>query len=250
MTHTHPKLVAHRGYAARYPENTLLALRAAVAAGAHYLEFDVLLTADKVPVLFHDRDLQRMCGQNGAVHDYTLAQLQTFAVSEFGKFGYRFVDNRISTLQQTIAFLAGHPAVFAFVELKRQALQTFGIDTVLERVLPLLEPIKEQAIIISYSLEALRATRERSSFPIGAVFDDWREHKQVLIQTLRPEYLFTDIDCLPRWGNLRQPHCQLAVYECVDPARAMRVHRRGVDFVETFAIAEMLESLRLHTEWR
>ena len=250
MTHSVPKLVAHRGYAACYPENTLLALAAAVEAGAHYLEFDVLLTADKVPVLFHDRDLQRMCGQSGAVHDYTLAQLQTFSVSEYGKFGYRFVDNRITTLQEAINFLALNPAVFAFVELKRQSLQTFSIDTVLDKILPMLDAIKEQAIVISYSLEALRATRERSSFPIGAVFDDWRERKQLLIQTLRPEYLFTDIDQLPRWGKLKHPQSQLAVYECVDPDRAMRVHRRGVDFVETFAIAEMLESMHLRTEWR
>lgn len=250
MTQSVPKLVAHRGYASRYPENTLLALEAAVLAGAHYLEFDVLLTADKVPVLFHDRDLQRMCGQSGAIHDYTLAQVKTFSVSEYGKFGYRFVENRITTLQETIAFLATHPAVFAFVELKRQSLQHFGIGTVLDTVLPLLETIKDQAIVISYSLEALRATRERSSFPIGAVFDDWRERKQVLIRTLRPEYLFTDIDQLPRFGKLKHPQSQLAVYECVDPDRAMRVYRRGVDFVETFAIAEMLGSLELRTEWR
>lgn len=250
MMRTLPKLVAHRGYAQRYPENTLLALNAAVEAGAHYLEFDVLLSADKVPVLFHDRDLQRMCDQSGAIHDYTLAQLKTFSVSEYGKFGYRFIGNPITTLQETIEFLAPRPAVFAFVELKRQSLQAFGVDCVLDAILPMLEPIKDQAIVISYSLEALRATRERSSYPIGAVFDKWHERKQVIIQTLRPEYLFTDIDQLPRFGKLKHTQCQLAVYECVDPDRAVRVHRRGVDLVETFAIDEMLQSFKLRTEWR
>ena len=200
-------------------------------------------------MLFHDRDLQRMCGQSGAIHDYTLAQLQTFSVSEYGKFGYRFVGNPITTLQAAIDFLAAHPAVFAFVELKRQGLQKFGIDSVLDAVLPMLEPIKDQAIVISYSLETLLATRERSSFPIGAVFDDWRERKRLMIQTLRPEYLFTDIERLPRFGKLQHAQCQLAVYECVDPDRAVRVHRRGVDLVETFAIGEMHESFRLRTEW-
>jgi glycerophosphoryl diester phosphodiesterase len=250
MKQTLPTLVAHRGYALHYPENTLLALRAAVEAGAHYLEFDVQLTADKVPVLFHDRDLQRMCGQSGAIHEYTLAQLRHFSASEYGKFGYRFVGNPITTLQEMIAFLATQPAVFAFVELKRLSLQTYGIDTVLEAILPLLEPIKQQAIIISYSLEALRATRERSSFPIGAVFDQWRERKQLLIKTLQPEYLFTDIEQLPRFGKLKHRQCQLVVYECADPERAVYVHRRGVDLVETFAIGEMLDSFKLRTEWR
>lgn len=250
MTQTVPTLVAHRGYALHYPENTLLALRKAVEAGAHYLEFDVQLSEDKVPVLFHDRDLQRMCGQSGSIHDYSLAQLQSFSVSEYGKFGYRFVGNPITTLQETVGFLAEHPAVFAFVELKRLSLQSFGIDTVLEAILPLLEPIKHQAIIISYSLDALRATRERSSFPIGAVFDQWHERKQRLIQNLQPEYLFTDIDALPRFGKLKHRQCQLAVYECVDPERAVQMHRRGVDLVETVAIGEMLDSFKLRTEWR
>ena len=250
MTQTLPTLVAHRGYALHYPENTLLALRAAVEAGTHYLEFDVQLSADKIPVLFHDRDLQRMCGQEGAIHDYTLSQLRGFSVSEYGKFGYRFVGNPITTLQEAIAYLAEHPAVFAFVELKRLSLQTFGIDTVLDAILPLLEPIKQQAIIISYALDALLATRERSSFPIGAVFDQWRERKRKLIQTLQPEYLFTDIDELPRFGKLKHRQCQLAVYECTDPDRAVRVHQRGVDLVETFAIGEMRDSFRLRTEWR
>jgi glycerophosphoryl diester phosphodiesterase len=250
MMTSFPRLVAHRGYALNYPENTLLSLAAAVEAGAHYLEFDVLLSADKVPVLFHDRDLQRMCGQSGAIHDYSLAKLQTFPVSEFEKFGYRFVANRITTLQQAVEFLSQHPAVFAFIEIKRQSLQIFGIDRVLGAVLPILEPIKSQAIIISYSLEALRAVRERSSFPIGAVFDQWHERKKLLIRTLNPEYLFTDIDQLPRFGKLSHKQCQLVVYECTDPQKAIHVHRRGVDFVETFAIAEMLESFKYGTEWR
>jgi len=250
MTQSLPTLVAHRGYTLHYPENTLLALGEAVKIGARYLEFDVQLSADRVPVLFHDRDLQRMCGQTGAIHDYPLTQLRQFSVSQFDTFGYRFVGNPITMLQEVVVFLAQHPAVFAFVELKRLSLQTFGIESVLNVVLPLLEPVREQVAIISYALDALRATRERSSFPVGAVFDHWQERKQVLLQSLQPEYLFTDIDELPHFGKLKHENCQLAVYECTDPARAVEVHRRGVDMVETFAIGEMLESFRLKTEWR
>lgn len=249
MTTNHPKLIAHRGYATRFPENTQLAIAAAVEAGAHYVEFDVQLSKDKVPVLFHDRDLRRMCGQTGAVHDYTLDELRSFSVSQFGSFGYRFVGTPITTLQEIVNYLSVHPAVFAFVELKRASLERFGIENVLDRILPLLEMIKEQAVVISYSLDALVATRERSALPIGVVFDEWRERKQALLAKLRPEYLFTDIEHLPRFGRLHCPQCQLAVYECTDPVRAVRLHRRGVDFVETFAIAEMLDAFELATDW-
>ncbi|MEJ2399740.1 MAG: hypothetical protein P8Z67_16395, partial [Gammaproteobacteria bacterium] len=66
-------------------------------------------------------------------------------------------------------------------------------------------------IIISYSLEALRAVREHSSYHLGAVFDHWHERKQTLIHSLRPEFLFTDIEQLPHFGKLKHPQCKLAV---------------------------------------
>jgi glycerophosphoryl diester phosphodiesterase len=247
MRDTLPKLVAHRGYAARYPENTLLAIQAAVEAGAHYVEFDIQLTADGVPVLFHDRDCMRMCGQSKPVHEYTYQEMMTFSVSEFDRFGYKFAGNPVTTLQELVGYLSNFPYVRSFVELKRISLQHFGIDKVLDKVLPIVADLHEQAVIISYSLEALLATRERCNLPIGAVFDQWAERKQPLIAKLAPEYMFTDIDELPRFGKLQCPQCELAVYECTDPMKAIKVHQRGIDLVETFAIAEMLQSLTLYS---
>lgn len=54
--------VAHRGFKAYYPENTLVSFEKAVAAGANMLEFDVRLTRDGVPVIFHDTTLSRLGG--------------------------------------------------------------------------------------------------------------------------------------------------------------------------------------------
>ncbi|KAG6035308.1 hypothetical protein E4U41_006139, partial [Claviceps citrina] len=48
-----PQAIAHRGYKALWPENTISAFRAAVSAGAHALETDVRLTRDGVAVLSH-----------------------------------------------------------------------------------------------------------------------------------------------------------------------------------------------------
>lgn len=242
MSLSYPKLIAHRGYARHYPENTLLAIRAAVEAGAYYVEFDVQLTSDQVPVLFHDRDLQRMCGQAGAIHEHSLALLKTFSVSEFDKFGYKFVGNPITTLQEAVTYLASQNMVTAFVEVKRVCLQTHGIQTVLDKLLPLVETMGERVVVISYSLEFLQALRKRSDLPVAAVFDDWRERKNPLVRQLHPEYLFTSIESLPRFGRLVCKPAQLAVYECTDPQQAIKLHQRGVDLVETFAIGEMLRT--------
>ena len=46
-----PELVAHRGYPQHYPENTLIGIEAAITAGARFIDVDVQLSADRVPVL-------------------------------------------------------------------------------------------------------------------------------------------------------------------------------------------------------
>src|SRR5689334_14576223 len=58
-----PLAIAHRGYSARYPENTLLGIRAAIDAGADIVEADARLSADGEVFCAHDPDLQRIAGQ-------------------------------------------------------------------------------------------------------------------------------------------------------------------------------------------
>ena len=62
-------LVAHRGNAREYPENTLPALQSALDLGARFLEIDVHMSADGVPVVIHDADLVRTTGVEGFVYD-------------------------------------------------------------------------------------------------------------------------------------------------------------------------------------
>ena len=61
------ELVAHRGYPRHYPENTLIGIEAAIRAGAAYVEVDIQLSSDQVPLLYHDSDMQRLSGKPGAV---------------------------------------------------------------------------------------------------------------------------------------------------------------------------------------
>ncbi|HSL12130.1 MAG TPA: glycerophosphodiester phosphodiesterase [Actinomycetota bacterium] len=71
-----PLVVAHRGASAREAENTLAAFEAAVAAGADAVEFDVRLTADRVPVVIHDADLSRTTDRSGLVASMPLDEVR------------------------------------------------------------------------------------------------------------------------------------------------------------------------------
>ncbi|MCS7174607.1 glycerophosphodiester phosphodiesterase family protein [Pseudothermotoga sp.] len=74
-------LLAHRGYSARYPENTLIAFKKALELGANGVELDLRSTKDDKVVVIHDEDLKRLCGVDVKVSDLTLEELKGYAVS-------------------------------------------------------------------------------------------------------------------------------------------------------------------------
>jgi len=77
-----PRIFAHRGLVFQGPnqvvdENTLASFELALAAGANYLETDLQLTKDGVPVLFHDSDLTRLVGKKQLVSTFNLSELKS-----------------------------------------------------------------------------------------------------------------------------------------------------------------------------
>lgn len=62
-----------------FPENSFAAIERAVSYGFG-VEFDVHLTKDDIPVVFHDDSLKRLCGVDGNLRDYTYAELKQFSL--------------------------------------------------------------------------------------------------------------------------------------------------------------------------
>ena len=79
-----PLIMAHRGESGNIPENTILALKAAVDIGVDVLESDIRFTKDDVPILFHDEDLARITGKDEKVRKKTLDELLQYDL------GYNF----------------------------------------------------------------------------------------------------------------------------------------------------------------
>lgn len=71
-----PLIIAHRGSAGRYIENTIPAFEAAVTEGADMIELDVQLTAEGVPVVFHDPTLERICGIPGRISALSMKDIE------------------------------------------------------------------------------------------------------------------------------------------------------------------------------
>jgi len=240
-----PELIAHRGWALRFPENTLESLEAALDAGARYVEFDVQLSSDGVPVLLHDATLDRTAGAPGCVHDLPWATLAESPVGEAARLGPRFPGARLPSLDQAMTLLGRWPDRRAFVEIKTESLQRFGIGRVLTRCLDVMARAAAQCIVTSYSDDLLERVRQVAGLPIAWVLTAHDEDSLARARALAPEYLFCNVDKLPPEGPLVTGPWRWAIYEITDPERALDLAGRGAAMIETMAVGEMLADPRL-----
>lgn len=90
-----PIVIGHRG-SAYGVENTIGAIESAIDGGAEYAEVDILLSADSVPMVVHDTNLERLSGENVNVYDLTAEELSTIELYQNG------YEGNISTLEQVI----------------------------------------------------------------------------------------------------------------------------------------------------
>lgn len=97
-------IAGHRGDRAGAPENTLPALQAALDSSMDFVETDLQLSADGVPVLIHDVTVDRTTDGSGAVADHTLAQLQALDAGSW--YSTDFADARVPTFAAFLEILA------------------------------------------------------------------------------------------------------------------------------------------------
>lgn len=92
------EIASHRGGAALWPENSALAFRETAKLDVEQIEFDVQITADGVPVIFHDAILDRVTNGTGPLAARSLAELKQLEIFNNG--------GKIMTLQEGIELLS------------------------------------------------------------------------------------------------------------------------------------------------
>lgn len=148
--------MAHRGWSGKAPENTMTAIRLALAEPAiRGIEIDVQLSRDGVPVLIHDFTLERTTTGRGLVMDHTLEELRKLDAGSW--FNERFAGERIPTLEEVLQVVKGRCTLN--IELKATSDMYPGIA---EKVLELLErhEMKQEVCITSFDHDLIRQVRE------------------------------------------------------------------------------------------
>jgi glycerophosphoryl diester phosphodiesterase len=146
-------IIGHRGDRSMAPENTMPALELAMD-DLGYVETDVRLTRDGVPVLFHDTDLERVAGRHERIEDLDRAEAERLDVGAW--YGDRWSGERVPTLDAFLGALAEREAARAFVELKA----AWTPDEV-RRVVDLVEVhgLRGRVVLQSFSIETLQSVQ-------------------------------------------------------------------------------------------
>lgn len=148
------EIVAHRGFSAEAPENTLAALTAGLRAGADAVEFDLHTAADGTAVLLHDSTLRRTTDGRGKVTDYTAAELGALDAGSW--FARDFTGEPVPTLAAALGGLAdANVRIYAEVKGVRHVEDLGGIVSDVHEA-----GVADRTIYISMTWEYLAAIRD------------------------------------------------------------------------------------------
>ena len=115
-----PMMMAHRGYSAAAPENTIEALQAAVDIGVQSVEFDVQMTKDGEIILLHDDSLDRTTGYHAKIWNVTYDEIKDLdaSVGFRAETGTDFPETRIPTLDAALKAVKDS-GLYCNIEIKR-----------------------------------------------------------------------------------------------------------------------------------
>ena len=149
-----PNIIGHRGAYNSAPENTLISFRKAAQLGAKWIEIDVRLSSDKIPVVFHDNDVDRTTNGQGPVQSFTLKSLQELDAGSH--YHIDFSGEKVPTLLQTIT-LCIELNLGLNIEIKPnfgQAAET--VTAILATINPFQEQLRGNVLFSSFNLLCLK----------------------------------------------------------------------------------------------
>ncbi len=101
-----PTVIGHRGACGYAPENTLESIKTAASLGVKWVELDVKLTRDSIPIIFHDDDLSRTTNGSGLVAETSYDYIRNLEAGSW--FSGGFAGIKIPTLEEALDIILEH----------------------------------------------------------------------------------------------------------------------------------------------
>jgi glycerophosphoryl diester phosphodiesterase len=242
-----PRVIGHRGAAARAPENTLAGFRLAKSLGCAWVEFDVRLTADNALMVCHDDRVERTTDGRGAISQMPLAAIREFDAGSW--FHRTFAGQRVPTLDETLE-LCRELDLGANIEIKAE--RGRGPATAAAVAATLGEHTgAPHAVLISSFLEdaVLETARHAPGVPRAMLWStvprDWTRIADALgCATINADQRYLSAGLV---ADIHAAGYPVLAYTVNDPARARQLFGWGVTSVFTDAPDIMLAAAALES---
>ena len=231
-----PRVMGHRGAAAWAPENTLASIRRAAELGASWVEFDVMLTGDGRPVLFHDDNLKRLAGVDALMAETSYGEARALEVGSW--FAPAFAGERIASLEAALrlvqkldlnANIEIKPTPGRDVETAQAVLKVAAAACGRNRPPPMISSFSRMSLAVARVLQP-DWPRALIAFRLPA---DWMLALQAL--GCRSFHLSSRILSRKLVAQVKQAGYQVAAFTVNDGRRARELVGRGVDCLITDA---------------
>ena len=221
------KVTSHRGFSHDIPENTIPAIDKAIDEGADYVEVDVRVTKDGVPVLLHDSSLKRTTGLKKNIYDTTY---EVVAELDAGSWMDKsFAGTRIPTLQEALENCKGR--VMLNLDLKYRNDE----EGLTEKVVALIEEYEMvwQCVITSTSLKCLEEVKElnpdiRTGYITYQLYSGLIENEAVDFFSMKSNLITKNV-----LGTIHDNGKELIVWTVNSKTEIERLRRIGVDNIIT-----------------
>lgn len=225
------KILGHRGFSAKYPENTLLAFRKAFETSSDGIEFDVRLTGDGVPVVLHDATLERTTTGEGRLSSWPYEHISKLNAAILQP---EQAPQSIPTLASVLNLGASlHPTGVFNIELK---VDDSDWKTLADEVISVLRkhPLDMRVILSSFHHECIAYLKNNyPNYAVGLLFesdspDPWAlaKHLDVFSVHLDHRFIHRELVSACHSANIR-----VAAWTVDEETDIARVLRSSVDFV-------------------
>ncbi len=233
-----PRAIGHRGLAALAPENTLGGMRCAKQHGFSWVEFDVRLTLDGVPVLLHDASIDRTTTGSGPLSGMTLAELHSFTATNV--FDPTYSDEIVPTLEQVLS-LCSELELGANIELKLspgEQTQTAALVDATVKAIRKQQHAKPIPLLLSSLEEQVtrRIAEEHPELPLGYLTDDRTSAHDDLLHRME-EFHCISFHCPIDWvtpelaASVHERGCLLLAFTVKEAGVGLALFEMGVDGV-------------------
>ncbi|RNC84697.1 MAG: hypothetical protein ED557_06885 [Balneola sp.] len=146
-------VIAHRGASSYAPENTHSAFKLAIEMEAEMIELDVSISRDGIPVVVHDKTVDRTTSESGEVGSFTLDELKKMEVGSW--FDKKFGGEPFPTLEEVLAYTKGRIAVN--IEIKTEAVSDQAEGGVVDKSIRLVREagIENEVIFSSFDYRVM-----------------------------------------------------------------------------------------------